>query len=78
MMKGPLALAIRYALYLIGGVLIGVGLAARTLDGSQLCVDVHQTADFAANAITMMITGGTAFGGAAIWSRIVKRLGGMT
>lgn len=77
-LKGPLALAIRYALYMLGGGLVGVGVAAQTLDGSQLCLDVAQTADLAANAIVMILGGGAVSGGAIIWSRIVKKAGGVT
>ena len=78
MLKGTLGLVIRYILYAIGGGLVGAGVAAQTIDGSQLCIDVKAAADLAATAIFMILGGGTTFIGTAIWSRIVKRGGGVT
>ena len=78
MLKGTLGLIIRYALYAIGAGLAGAGVAAQTIDGTQLCLDMKATADLAATAIMMIFGGSATFIGTAIWSRIVKRDGGVT
>lgn len=78
LLMGPLALVIRYILYTIGGALIGVGVAAQTIDGSQLCLDMKGTSEFMANAIVLILSGGAVTGATILWSRLVAMVGGKT
>lgn len=78
MLKGVLALALRYLLYALGGALVGAGVAAQTIDGSQLCVDVKAAADLASNAVLMIAGGSVTFGASFLWSRAAKAVGGVT
>lgn len=78
MLKGAIGLAIRYLLYAIGAGLAGAGAATLTIDGSQMCLDMAATARVTADAIVMIVGGSSAFGVSFIWSRIAKRLGGVT
>lgn len=77
-LMGPLALVIRYILYTIGGALIGVGVAAQTVDGSQLCLNLKGTSEFMANAVLLIVSGGTVTGATILWSRLVAMVGGKT
>lgn len=78
MIKGTLALVIRYVLYLIGGALAGIGAATMSMDGGDLCLNIRHVADATAHGLVLLISGGATFGVSAIWSRIVKRKGGVT
>lgn len=77
MLKGTVALIIRYALYALGAAMAGAGIAFYGSDG-MLCVDTAATAKVAAEAVGLMLGGGAVFTGSAIWSRVAKRLGGVT
>lgn len=77
MFKGPLALIIRMALFAFSGALAWTG--AITLTGQDhACINIPLLADTVAGGTALLLGGGVTFGGTAIWSRIAKRLGGVT
>lgn len=57
MLKGALALVIRYVLYALSGALIGVG--AVTMTGNDhVCMSISAVADAGAAAIALVLGGG--------------------
>ena len=77
MLKGALALVIRYALYAVGGALVGVG--AVTITGNDhMCMSISAVSDAIATGAALMLGGGATFAVSTVWSRIAKRLGGVT
>lgn len=78
MLKGALALVIRISIYAIGGAVTWTG--AVTMTGAEnLCMNIPAFADAAAGAAGLLIGGPSLIGGAAIWSRWVrKQPGGIT
>lgn len=78
MMMGFTGLLVRFVLYAIGAGLAGAGLATFTMDNAALCFDMHAIAVHATEAIIMVLGGSTMFGATAIWSRRVKKKGGVT
>lgn len=78
MLMGVSGLVIRFVLYAVGAGMAGAGLATFSLDNSSLCVDMLATAGRLSEVVGM-IAGGTAmFSLSALWSRVVKREGGVT
>lgn len=78
MIKGAIGLIVRFALYALGAALAGAGVATLTAATDTLCINIKDVADYTATAVVMIVTGSTTFLGTAVWSRIVKRAGGVT
>ena len=77
MLKGAVALVIRYVLYAVGAGLVGAGAATMT-SADHLCVSMSAVADTTSAAVVMMLTGGGTFVASTIWSRWVKKKHGVT
>ena len=78
MLKGAFGLIIRYVLYAIGAGLAGAGLATMAAGTDTLCISINQVTEYVATGLSMLLGGSATFLGTAIWSRIVKRKGGVT
>lgn len=77
MLKGAIALVIRYVFYAVGGALMGVG--AVTITGADhMCMSISAVSDALAAGIALMLGGGATFAATTVWSRIAKRFGGVT
>lgn len=78
MLKGSLALIIRYILLIGGGALASAGLITATADLGYYCFDAKTVADGAASAILMALGGGVSVATSIGWRALVKRVGGVT
>lgn len=78
MLKGSLALVIRYILLVGGGALAMAGVITSTADTGYYCFDAKIVADAAANAIAMVLGGGISVATGIGWRSLVKRIGGVT
>ena len=78
MLKGTIALVIRYILLIVGGGLAGAGIIVSTADLGYYCFDTKVVADAAASAIAMMLGGGVSVAAGVGWRALVKRIGGVT
>ena len=77
MLKGVIALGTRYVLYALSGALVAAGVAQLT-GPDNICLSISAAADWTAGGLALLLGGGATFGATAIWSRIVKRIGGVT
>lgn len=77
MLKGAIALVVRYALYALSGALVAAGAATMT-GPDHICMSVSSVASWTAGGLALILGGGVTFGATTIWSRIVKRIGGVT
>lgn len=78
MFRSALGLVIRYILYAVGAGLAGAGLATMAAGSDTLCIPITKVADYVAAGLSMLIGGSATFIGTAVWSRVVKRRGGLT
>lgn len=77
MLKGSLALVIRYVILAVGAAMAGAGFAFYGSDG-LICIDQKAAANHIATALGLVVTGGATFSGGVVWRFIAKRLGGVT
>lgn len=79
MLKGTLALVIRYILLIGGGALASAGIITSSGELGFYCFDAKTVADAAASAIAMTLGGGASVAAGIGWRALVKRLpGGVT
>lgn len=77
MLKGSLALIIRYVLLLGGSSLATAGIISSTGNG-HYCFDAALVADSAATALALILGGGASAGASMLWRGWAKRKGGVT
>ena len=78
MLKGTIALVIRYILVIGGGALAGMGIVTTTADVGFYCFDSKHVADVLATGIAMLATGGVSTAIGVGWRFWAKRKGGVT
>lgn len=78
MLKGTIALIIRYILLIGGGALASAGVITATAGLGYYCFDAKVVAEATSTAIVMALGGGTSIGIGIVWRTIAKRLGGIT
>ena len=78
MLKGTIALIIRYVLLIGGGALASAGVITATGDLGYYCFDAKVVADATSTAIALAFGGGTSIGIGILWRAVAKRLGGIT
>jgi hypothetical protein len=76
-LKGALALSIRYVLLIGGGALAGAGIITQT-GVNHFCFDAKTVADAAAVGATMIAGGGAATSAGVVWRWWAKKRGGVT
>lgn len=78
MLKGTIALIIRYVLLIGGGALASAGVITATGDLGYYCFDAKVVADATSTAIALALGGSTSIGVGILWRAVAKRLGGIT
>ena len=76
MLKGTLALFIRYILLIGGGALASAGVITSSGELGLYCFDAAHVADTAASAIILMLGGGASVAAGIGWRAVVKHLPG--
>ena len=76
MLKGAIALVIRYILLIGGGALAGAGIITSTADLGYYCFDSKHVADALATAVALMLGGGASAVAGISWRFWVKKQGG--
>lgn len=77
MMKGTIALVIRYILLVGGGGLASAGIITAT-GNDHFCFDAKVVADAASAALAMTLGGGLSVATGIGWRALIKRKGGVT
>lgn len=78
MLKGSLALVIRYLLLIGGGGLASAGIITATPDLGYYCFDTKVVADATATGIALALGGGVSVVGGIGWRFWAKKGGGVT
>lgn len=78
MLKGAIALVIRYILLIGGGALASAGVITATADLGYYCFDTRHVADAAATAFALILGGGASTAVGIGWRFWAKRKGGVT
>ncbi|MGD9918590.1 MAG: hypothetical protein AB7U46_11250 [Paenirhodobacter sp.] len=78
MLKGTIALIIRYVLLIGGGALASAGVITATGDLGYYCFDAKVVADATSTAIALALGGSTSICVGILWRAVAKRLGGIT
>lgn len=76
MLKGTIALIIRYILLIGGGALASAGVITSSGELGFYCFDAGHVAEVAASAIAMMLGGGASVAAGIGWRALIKRLPG--
>lgn len=77
MLKGSIALVLRYVLLLGGSALATMGWIAQT-GTTTFCFDTKSVAEYSATALVMLLGGGTSILGGIGWRFLAKARGGVT
>ncbi len=78
MLKGAIALVVRYILLIGGGALASAGIITATADLGYYCFDTRHVADAVAAGIALMAGGGASAAIGVGWRFWAKRNGGLT
>lgn len=78
MLKGAIALIVRYILLIGGGALASAGVITATADLGYYCFDTRHVADAMATGVALMLGGGTSAVIGVGWRFWAKRKGGVT
>lgn len=78
MLKGAIALVVRYILLIGGGALASAGAITATADLGYYCFDTRHVADAVATGVALMLGGGASAVIGVGWRFWAKRKGGVT
>lgn len=78
MLKGAIALVVRYVLLIGGGALASAGVITATADLGYYCFDTRHVADAVATGIALALGGGASAAIGVGWRFWAKRKGGVT